>query len=244
MAGVDVPEFIITRPYGNEGLGPTAPGGATLPIPVDSQVGVLVGAASFTDGFPAATMVDPETEGGVPPYGQDMNGILYMLSAYCALLQAGQLCEWNDDAQTAFGGYAIGATLESVSTPGLKWTNVVDGNTADPDSDPTGWSANIPQYDAVALSGTQDNYVLPGASDFAIDVDTTGGACTFTGFIAQRDGQKLFITCTGANLLQVNTLDGGSDAANQVRTVADLGVVENQTLTLQYFAGITKWLAV
>ena len=247
MSGVVVPANIITEPFGSDAaaLPATDPGGVTLPIPVADQTGVLVGAASFETGFPPATMVDPESEGGVPPFGQDFNGIFYMLSAYCALLQAGQRVNWNQDASDAFTGYAIGAEVASVSAPGRTWTNVVDGNTNDPDVDATGWISSDPQYATLApAAGQLDDLVLPGASDYAIDIDTTAGNIDITGFVAQRNGQRLFISNTGANLLQFLSLNGGSAAANQMRAATDLAAVENQTVTLQFFSPLDKWLFV
>lgn len=238
MAGVEVPEHIVVKPFGADAIDPTY---ITLPIPIVAGIGAD---ASFNAGFPAATMTDP-LEGGVPPYGQDMNGILYMLSAYCALLQAGQRVNWDSDASDAFTGYAIGAEVASVDTPGRVWTNLIDGNTADPDDDDTGWAANDPLYATVAPSaGQHNNYVLPGASDYALDVDTTAGNIDFTGFVAQRNGQKLSISNTGANLLQVLASNAGSTAANQVRSATDLAVIQNQTLTVQYFASLNRWLII
>lgn len=248
MSGVPVPQFPVVRPFGNPAVPPTDAGGATLPLPVDSQVGVLVGAASFEDGFPAATMTDPEA-GGIAPYGQDFNGLGYMLSQYAALMQAGQLATWNDDAQTAFGGYAVGARLASATTPGLFWTNNLDGNAADPDVDPSNWIASRPLYRTTApAAGTFNNIALPGPSDYVWDVDTTAGNVDFSGFIAQRDGQRLYLSnINSANLFQVLALNGGSLAARQVRNATDLALVQNQTLTLQYAAGAPgggKWLLV
>jgi hypothetical protein len=247
MSGVPVPVYPIVRPFGNDAIPPTDAGGATLPIPVDSQIGILVGAASFEDGFPAATMTDPEA-GGIPPFGQDVNGLLLMITAYCALVQAGQLAAYNEDASDAWTGYAIGARLASITTPGRVWVNLVDANENDPDVDATGWYAQGETlFATVALSGAVNNYALPGASDFAIDFDTTGGALDFSGFISQRDGQRLYLSNIGANLLQVLALSGLSTAPRQVRNATDLALVQNQTLTLQYFAGAPgggKWLLV
>lgn len=246
MSGVPNPVYPVVRVFGNSAVTPTDPGGATLPIPVDSQVSILVGAASFEDGFPAATMTDPE-DGGIAPYGQDMNGLGYMLSQYAALMQAGQIVPYNIDAATAFGGYVIGARVAS-TTPGLFWTNNLDGNTDDPDVDPSNWIASRPLYMTSApAAGTYNDVALPGPSDYLWDVDTTAGAVDFSGFVAQRDGQRVYLSCTGANLLQVLALNGGSTAARQVRAPTDLALVENQTLTIQYAAdapGGGKWLLV
>lgn len=234
------PAHIITQPFGAAAVDPEY---ITLPIPVPSQISVEAGAASFEDGFPPSTMTDLEA-GGAYPLGEDFNGIFYMLSAYCAMLQAGQRVNWNVDAATAFTGYAVGAKVDSITTPGRVWTNNLAGNATDPDVDSTNWVSSTPLPLAVALSGAQNNYALPGPSDFRLDVDTTAGACDFSGFVAQRDGQRLYISQTGANMLQVLALSGLSAAGNQVRVGTDLGFIENMTLTLQYFAGINKWLSV
>lgn len=237
--------YPVVRPFGNPAVNPTDPGGATLPIPLDTQIAVLVGAASFEDGFPAATMVDPETDGGVNPYGQDMDGILYMITQYCALMQAGLLVHYNADASTFFGGYAIGAKLAS-TTPGRTWTNVLDGNVNDPDSVSTGWRSNNALHVTIApTTGQHDNFVLPGASDFALDVDTTAGPIDFSGFVAQCDGQTLYLSnVIGASLMQILASNGGSGAANQIRSATDLGLIQNQTFTIKYFAGLNRWLAI
>lgn len=246
MSGVPVPTNIITEPFGSgaAALPPLNPGGVTLPIPRDSQVGVVVGAASFEDGFPAATMVDPEDEGGMPPFGQDMNGILYMITAYIALMQAGQRVTFRPDAAAEFAGYAVGAEVTS-TTPGRVWMNAVDGNTTDPDIDPTDWASSDPlSADLAPPAGQLNNVVLPGASDFALDIDTTAGAVDISGFVARRNGQKLFVSNVGPNLLQFLAESGASAAANRIRSATDLALVQSQTLTLQFFSGPDRWLLV
>lgn len=241
MSGVPVPVYPIVEPFGSAAV---LGSDITLPIPVPSQTAILVGAASFTDGFPPATRTDPAF-GGVPPFGQDMTGILYMISQYGALIQAGQIVPFDAVVAAAIGGYIIGAKVASASVPGLVWTNNLDGNTVDPDVTPTNWVADRPLYFTSApTAGQHDNVVLPGASDFAWDVDTTAGNIDLSGFVAQRDGQRLYLSNTGANLLQALALNVGSIAANRIRGATDVAAVQNQTFTLQYFAAITKWLLV
>lgn len=240
MSGVIAPQYPVTEAFGT---GATIPTDITLPIPVPSQVGTLTGAASFADGFPAATRTDPEA-GGVPPFGQDMNGILFMLSQYAALVQAGQLAPFNTAAATAMGGYAIGAKVASVATPGRIWTNWVDGNTNDPDSVETGWAASDPLHatDSPA-AGTYNDVVLPGASDYVLDVDTTPGNIIFTGFVAQRPGQTLTLANTGTNLLSFQVLVG-SAANNQLRGI-NIDLAQGQTVTIKKVVDtLNKWVFV
>lgn len=241
MSGVAPPVYIITEPFGASAA---VPADATLPIPVPSQVGVLVGAASFEDGFPPATRTDPEA-GGVPPFGQDMNGILYMVSAYCAYMQAGGVIHFDAAAAAEFGGYAVGAVVQSTLNPNQLFTNVLDGNTNDPDTVGTGWVSSVPLYSlTVATAGAHNNVALPGPSDYVLDFDTTAGNADYSGFVAQRDGQRLYISNTGANLLTLQALNGGSTAPRQIRIPGDLALVQNQTATIQYSSALSRWLLV
>lgn len=118
---------------------PFADSGTKNTIPVASQIGVTPGAASFTDGFPPLTMT-PLAAGGVPPYGADFNGILNFLSAAVRWSQAGGRYPFDAAFATAVGGYPKGAVLAATSGNG-SWLNLVDNNTADPDSGGANWVA-------------------------------------------------------------------------------------------------------
>ena len=54
------------------------------PLPVPSQIGISNGRASFTDGFPPWCF----SAGGYP-WGQDFNGLLFMISAWDQWQNAG-----------------------------------------------------------------------------------------------------------------------------------------------------------
>ncbi len=240
MSGVPVPAYVIVEPFGKNA------GGAyiQLPIPVDSQIGIVNGEASFDDGFVPLNMTDP-TLGGVPPRGSQMNGLLYMITQYCVLMQAGQLAPWNLAAATEFGGYALGARLASVSTPGRIWINNLAGNVNNPDSNSSGWFTNETRQGALTLAaGTNNNVVLPNAGNLFLDIDTTAGAVDISGFVAQRNGQILYISNVGPNLLQMLALNGGSSAANQLRAPTDMGLITNQSTTMIWSSEIGKWLVV
>jgi len=142
MSGVAQPVYPIVEPFGKNAGGTYI----QLPIPVPSQIGISNGVASFDDGFVPLNMTAP-TSGGVPPEGKQFNGLFYMITQYCALMQAGQVVVFNAAVATAIGGYAIGARVASVSTPGRVWTNLVGGNTNDPDSVQTGWYADTALHD-------------------------------------------------------------------------------------------------
>lgn len=118
---------------------PFANSGAKNTIPVASQIGVTPGLASFTDGFPPLTMT-PLAAGGVPPYGQDFNGILNFLSAAIRWEQAGAPYFYDAAFSTAIGGYPKGTVLAATSGNG-SWLNLVDNNTTNPDSGGANWVA-------------------------------------------------------------------------------------------------------
>lgn len=100
------------------------------------------GLASYDQGFPQLTMT-PEVSGGVPPFGQDFNGILFALSTHSYYAQAGQLYLYSSAVSAKISGYAPQTIL--ASTDGVTiWYNTVNGNTTDPDGgSAAGW---VPLY--------------------------------------------------------------------------------------------------
>ena len=97
-----------------------------------------IGRASMALGFPKATMT-PLAAGGVPPYGEDMNGILAMLSIAARASEAGLLRPFSADFANAIGGYPRGATVAHPSAQGRFLICVMDGNTNDPGNSMAGW---------------------------------------------------------------------------------------------------------
>jgi len=109
-------------------------------VPVPSQIGIQDGAASFNDGFPPDNFTSIAA-GGVPPFGQDMNGVLKVITSWEQWLQAGGPIGYDATFSTAVGGYPAGAVLASNVTPGAQWYSLVDNNTTNPDDPLTssGW---------------------------------------------------------------------------------------------------------
>lgn len=123
----DIPErFPI--PFANG-----AASGFIRSIPTASQIGVADGRASLTDGFVPLNF-DPVAAGGIPPAGEDFNGILFRVTGWARWLAAGGTASFNAPFAVAIGGYPNRAFLASSVTPGLFWTSTADNNTTDPDS--------------------------------------------------------------------------------------------------------------
>lgn len=111
--------------------------GYIRPIPVASQQGITPGAASLTDGFPPSTF-QPEGSGGIPPFGQDFNGILNQSTAWLQWVNAGAPIIYDGTFSSAIGGYPNGAFIYSASG-GAWWLSTADNNTSDPDTGGANW---------------------------------------------------------------------------------------------------------
>lgn len=134
MSSSLVAPLLIYRPFGVDAANPTY---IKLPIPDTDQTGIVINQASFATGFPPTTMT-PEASGGIPLFGQDLNGILWMVSAYCANFAAGALSGYDATLSTGINGYPAGAILRNATATGM-WVNEIDGNTTDPDTGGANW---------------------------------------------------------------------------------------------------------
>jgi len=110
----------------------SAPAGNREVIPQTSQIGITAGAASYPDGFPPVCLI-PIASGGTPPWGRDMNGILYNLTLAARYIQAGGNYPYDSTFSTAVGGYPKGSLLLRSDAAG-QWLSTADNNTTDPDS--------------------------------------------------------------------------------------------------------------
>lgn len=106
--------------------------------------------ASFELGFPPLTM-QPIVSGGKPPFGQDVNGILFMLSSHTVYQESGQPYYYSSELATAIGGYAVGTLLGMTDGSGF-WINRTAGNTTDPDASGAGW-VPVYSYGATTVAG-------------------------------------------------------------------------------------------
>lgn len=171
MSGVPTPPE-VTEPFGLN----ADSGTITLPIPLTTST---PGVASFDKGFPARTM-EPIVAGGIPPFGPDANGILYMISAHTAYAQAGQPYKWSSTVAAAIGGYAVGTILGMADGTGV-WINQSDANMTNPDgSSPVGWVS-------LANYGQIDIDVGSVGSTVALSVaQSRRGQIRFTGTLTQN----------------------------------------------------------
>lgn len=106
-------------------------------IPQASQTLITPGAASLTDGFPPLNFIS-EGAGGIPPFGQDVNGILKEITAWIQWMNAEGPVGYDSVFSAAIGGYPKGAILTSAAG-GSWWLSTTENNVTDPDTGGAGW---------------------------------------------------------------------------------------------------------
>lgn len=135
MQSTDIPSrFPI--PFAN-GAGP----GFIRDIPTAASM--TPGAASLTAGFPEVCF-QPIGAGGIPPAGEDFNGLLFRVSGWARWQAAGGPVTFNAGFAAAIGGYPLGAFLQSAVTPGLFFVSTAENNVTNPDAGGAGWASLIP----------------------------------------------------------------------------------------------------
>ncbi len=130
------------------------------PFGVNGQRGAILpttpagdNSASYEQGFPPITMI-LKSAGGLPPKGQDMNQILYELSALGRWSSTGALNTFDSEFASEISGYPSGAML--ISNDGERiFINTTEGNLSDPNSNGTGWK------DILSYLGLGEGSALP-----------------------------------------------------------------------------------
>jgi hypothetical protein len=114
--------------------------GDIRPIPL-TQPSPGNGQASLETGFPPEVFTPPGS-GGFAPDGRDFQRILNWLSQWTQWLAGGgPIAAWDATNSTNIGGYAEGALVASVTTPGTFWLCTADSNTSNPDIGGANWVA-------------------------------------------------------------------------------------------------------
>lgn len=229
------PPLVIVEPFAKNAIAPYI----TLPLPVPDQNPVTPGAASFDTGFTVVNMT-PVTAGGVPPFGRDMNGLLYMLSDYCAWIQGGGQFRYDASFVAANTGYAVGVILQSATDVKRFYLNLVANNANNPDVDDTGWLPYSP------IGTSTDLAALPCSGSFTLTatpnlglLDLTPSApATLTNLATTADNNgQILIIC---NLSASQPLTIQTNA--RMRLATDITLLQNSTLTIRYFFSIDAWV--
>lgn len=135
--------------------------------------------ASYELGFPPITMT-LKSAGGLPPKGQDMNQILFELSALARWSSSGALNTYDSAFATAIGGYPSGAFVLGDDLKTV-YRCTANGNTSNPNSVTTGWSKVAQDISDILSLGTAatknvgtGSGQIPDMSNFLSGITSTG----------------------------------------------------------------------
>ena len=206
MSGPAYPT-ILQQPFAYAGLKNTIPYGAASPN------------ASWHDGFPAVTM-EPISSGGVPPAGQDFNGIYYELSAVLVYANGGGRFKWDSGFASAVG-YPVGAVIASND-----FSHSFECLTAGASTDPN-TLANVDNVNW-AVWGGGNTY---GSGNYAVASGTANAPviATIPAIAQLYNGMTVTFKASATNT-GAATLNAGSGAVTLVRrdgTVLQPGDVES-----------------
>ena len=162
-------------------LRPFANAGAKATIPVSQTDATR---ASYEQGFPALNMT-PIAAGGVPPSGQDFNGVLYDLSNAALWQQAAGILPWDAGfAQSPVsGGYPKNALVVHNA---MLYQSSVDNNTETP-----GAGTNWQGVGVSNASQTQHAVTLGHMQDALAQHTHPDATQTQRGFMSAADKQRL-----------------------------------------------------
>lgn len=197
------------------------------------QTGDASNKATYQYGFPQITMT-PKASGGLPPFGRDMNGILFSITAMLQYTQAGGTYTYDEAFANAIGGYGKGALVQQSDLSGF-WVSTADENTSNPETDSTDWmpldsgsytfsvsTANVTLTNAQAahpvliingtLTGSRIIYVPTFRQIWTIVNNVTRGTYTLTIKTANGTGVTIKrsveqVVCDGTNILRVSADD-------------------------------------
>lgn len=200
--------LLIYTPFGVTAENPEY---ITVPIPVPSQTASTINKASFDDGFPPATFT-PEASGGLPFFGQDLNGILWMITAYIANFAAGNFSQYSSAQSTAIGGYPLGALMQAASGKHY-WLSTATANTTNPDTGGANW-VPVLGYGQLTLTLANANVTLTAeqiSQPLILLTGTVSGNITIS-FPTTNAGQEWLIVneASGSGSISVATVAGGT----------------------------------
>ena len=128
--------------------------------------------ASIAEGFPEITLT-PVAEGGIPPAGGDLNGMLNLLSQFYFFNQNGGTYTFDVNVSNAIGGYPQGAVLWYNGTDGshIQVVSNIPNNTQNFVTDPSliGGSSSPWSYVDTKMSNLPVGTII--TSDFPMEMD-------------------------------------------------------------------------
>lgn len=132
------PDLILTP------FGANAPAGNIDVIPETLAPSDPPQKASWQGGFPPVTMI-PLAAGGIPPRGQDFNGVLNAISEHTVFQGGGGQYKWDDAYVMANGGYPKDAVLQS-DDGSAAYVSLIDNNSVNFNTNPAAIGVSWGEY--------------------------------------------------------------------------------------------------
>lgn len=201
----------ITVPFATSGLKNPIPGAANP----------ITGNAGYDLGFPAINMT-PQTAGGIPPFGQDFNGVFFDLTTAVQYLEAGGSFPYSSAFSTAVGGYPLGAIVSRTDGSGL-WRNTVANNTTNPETFGAGWQPE--DAGSTAITMTNANVTLTALQAARSIIIITGTLTANLQLILPAYVKQWMIAnnCTGAFTITAKTAAGSGIVISTLSSVQVYG---------------------
>jgi hypothetical protein len=164
--------------------------------------------------------------GGIPPRGQDFNGIFFAITEILRYMQAGGMPTYSAAMSTAIGGYPLGALLLKSNGLGF-WRNTTANNTSNPDSGGAGWSSDGASscmrglkisssglsplvsisFDMISLDSTSGiDSVVVGQASLSASVATSGSNGIDTGTLAASTWYSVWVIYNGSAVASLLSL--------------------------------------
>jgi len=153
-------------------FGKNATAGTIESIPNTAGPGDGPQKATWNYGFPQVTMT-PLAAGGIPPQGQDVNGVLNAISEHTVFLGGGGQYKWSAEYVAENGGYSIGDVIQA--DDGLNsYVSLVNTNTANFNTTPASIGVSWGLY-AGRKTQTQATETVSGIAEIATTAEVTAG---------------------------------------------------------------------
>lgn len=198
---------------------PFATSGLKNSIP--SSANPVTGNAGYDAGFPAINMT-PKEAGGIAPFGQDFNGILFDITTAIRFLEAGASFPFSSAFSTAVGGYPLGALVSMTDGAGL-WRNTVANNTTDPETFGAGWQPERAGISTVPMTSANVTLTALQAARPIIIITGTLTANLNLIFPTYQNSWSVLNRATGAFSVTAKTSAGSGVAIPTGISVAIVG---------------------
>lgn len=193
---------------------------------IPASTPVEPGGATYQYGWQNINFL-PTESGGVPPFGQDFNGVLEQITQWLRWSQAGGPTTYDSTFQTGIGGYPQGSVVQSAATSGLYWVSTAENNVTNPDTGGAGWS--VPFFPDPGVAGVLAGLIVRSTTSAGAGIKFEGNGSTAQNKLLRVNSGKLQVV-NNAYTAVVFDLDDAGDLRS-VRNIFANGGVQGTFMT-------------